>query len=662
MYGSYVRVKTSSYLPRLPLQGQIDITYRCNNNCRHCWVRIPQQDYSQTREMFFSEIRRIVDQTSQFGCRRWLFSGGEPLFRPDFPEIFDYITARTTEYLLVTNGTLITPAIAQLLTRKGTNLVSLYGATAEIHDHITQNPGSFQQTMQGLAYLKEAGAACTIQIIPLKDNYSQLNDMIRLAESLSGKWRIGATWLQLSAYGDTQVNTQIRAQRLSSKESLELEGPYFLDEKIDASCRKAHHHEEGYLFFCFLRRQGFHIDPYGRAAPCQLIKDPSLRCDLRTQSFGYFWDEFIPHASVRYQKNEAGPHTCGECAAQGHCRQCPAQVYLEHRHYGAHVESLCEIAQEARGVRKQWQESHCRYFRVAGIQVRVESELPFSRKVFQPKFAPFAIDESDLNIDADTMHLKNYFGFPSLERLKKGSLVYHRPPWAVYRLRHAWVYVSLLPDGTQDPEGAIAVCNQHHSRVVLYHSPRKKELFLKGGFASLAFIPSDQIFLTHFLAEKQGVYFHACGVNFHGQGLLFLGRSEAGKSTMARMWETRAEVLCDERIIVRRHEEGFRIHGTWSHGDYRQVSSGSAPLEAIFFLEKSSENRVIEITDRKQLTKILLETLIRPLVTQAWWEKTLWFIEKMIETIPCYRVCFDTSGKIIDIIEGRYANAKEILA
>jgi MoaA/NifB/PqqE/SkfB family radical SAM enzyme len=59
------------------------------------------------------------------------------MLRPDFAEIFDYITSHCASYSLNTNGTLITPEIAELMKRKGNKMVALYGATAEVYDHIT---------------------------------------------------------------------------------------------------------------------------------------------------------------------------------------------------------------------------------------------------------------------------------------------------------------------------------------------------------------------------------------------------------------------------------------------------------------------------------------------------------------------------------------------
>ena len=85
-----------------------------------------------------------------------------------------------------------------------------------------------------------------------------------------------------------------------------------------------------------------------------------------------------------------------------------------------------------------------------------------------------------------------------------------------------------------------------------------------------------------------------------GQGLLFVGHSEAGKSTTVKMLQGKAEILCDDRNIVRRWPEGFRVHGTWSHGEVPLVSAASAPLSAIFFLHKSKQNRLMRLRTAKR--------------------------------------------------------------
>jgi MoaA/NifB/PqqE/SkfB family radical SAM enzyme len=154
----YSTSKAMRAMPRLPLKGSLDLTYRCNNNCRHCWLRIPPGSPEKQYELTLDEIKAIVDQARAMGCREWSISGGEPMLRPDFPDIFDYVTRKATHYSLNTNGTLITPAIAQLLKRKGTKMIALYGATAEVYDDVTRHPGGFEAVIRGFAYLREADA------------------------------------------------------------------------------------------------------------------------------------------------------------------------------------------------------------------------------------------------------------------------------------------------------------------------------------------------------------------------------------------------------------------------------------------------------------------------------------------------------------------------
>jgi hypothetical protein len=141
-------------------------------------------------------------------------------------------------------------------------------------------------------------------------------------------------------------------------------------------------------------------------------------------------------------------------------------------------------------------------------------------------------------------------------------------------------------------------------------------------------------------------------VNLEGKGLLFVGHSEAGKSTMAMMLKGKAEILCDDRMIIRKQPEGFKIYGTWSHGDVPEISANSAPLRAIMFLEKADANRIIPLGDKKEITKRLLSCLIKPFVTTDWWEKTLALIEKISAQVPCYLLRFDKSGKVVDVLKG----------
>jgi MoaA/NifB/PqqE/SkfB family radical SAM enzyme len=124
-HDTYLQLKKIDTLPRLPLEGSIDLTYRCNDNCRHCWLRISPESKEKEEELSFEEIKGIVNEAKAMGYRRWSISGGEPMLRSDFAEVFDYITTHSNSYSINTNGTLITPQIARLMKRKGVKMVAL---------------------------------------------------------------------------------------------------------------------------------------------------------------------------------------------------------------------------------------------------------------------------------------------------------------------------------------------------------------------------------------------------------------------------------------------------------------------------------------------------------------------------------------------------------
>ncbi|MCM8781942.1 MAG: radical SAM protein [Candidatus Omnitrophica bacterium] len=633
---------------RLPLEGSLDITYRCNNNCRHCWLRIPPDSPERKDELSFLEIRTIFDEAGKMGCRRWSISGGEPMLREDFYEIFDYITRNSISYSINTNGTLITPKIAQLMKRKGVKMIALYGATKEVYEHITRTPGSFEAVMRGFHYLKEAGVGFIVQLIPMRDNYHQFKKMIELAESLSPYLRIGAAWLFLSACGDPAKNKEIIQQRLPTKEVMELDKPDLSYEEWrkqeDSFCQNAN--EDGYLFSaCINSRRKFHIDPYGKMSFCCYIKEPSLRYDLRKGGFKEGWENFIPSLANKIKADREYKENCGACGYRKDCRWCAVYGYLEHRRFSAKVDYLCQVARENRKFKERWKKEHRRYYRIADITLQIDSDLPILDSAFHPKFKLFEVDGPG----EDNIFIRHHFFIPEINIQKLGKEMYRRVPWAIYKNNDSWIYLEISSRKTDKGLYRVAVFNSDHSRARIYSD--NKDIFLKGNLNSLTLFPTDQILLARILADRQGFYLHSCGVNFKGKGLAFVGRSGAGKSTLANLLKGKAEILCDDRVIIRRREDGFRIYGTWHHGDIPIVSNNSAKLKAIMFLKKADKNFLIKLEDKKEIIRRLLSCLIRPLVTVDWWQKTLILIESISGQIPCYILEFKKSGKIVEVLK-----------
>jgi hypothetical protein len=74
-FSQYSKLRKVKDIPRLPLEGITDLTYRCNNDCRQYWLRIPADSPKQQEELGFDEIRRIVDEVEQES--KWLVESVE---------------------------------------------------------------------------------------------------------------------------------------------------------------------------------------------------------------------------------------------------------------------------------------------------------------------------------------------------------------------------------------------------------------------------------------------------------------------------------------------------------------------------------------------------------------------------------------------------------
>lgn len=632
-------------MPRIPVRATIDLTYRCNNDCRHCWVRLAPGDEAKHSELSVQEIIDIVDQARHLGTREWSISGGEPMLRPDFYEIFEYITAHSKTYSLNTNGTLITPKIARLMQeRKGNKMIALYGATRETYDAVSRIPGSYDAAMRGFQRLQEAGAGFVVQIIPMKSNIHEYEQMIELAQSLSPHYRIGAPWLYLSACGDAQKNRDIEAERLPPHMAVELDTPDMSNDNGAAahSCGVVTH--DNLFESCIKARRDFYVDPYGRMTFCSYIREPALMYDLRQGSVRDGWERFIPSLKTFVKGGEEYQQHCGQCEARSDCRWCAVYGYLEHGRFASPVEYLCQVARETRNYKENWRMNHIRYYDVAGVTLKVESDLPFTESTFHEKFAAFRVDEPG----EDVISIRHHFELPPLEDVQLSKLHYRKPPWAIYKNGSSWIYMGISPNSENANLHRLVLFNQDYTSGRFYYP--NDRVFKHGRAASLTFLPSDMLMLTQVLANRQSCCFHSSGIIYQEAGFVFLGHSDAGKSTMVKLMQEHAKVLCDERIIVRRWPDGFRIHGNWSHGEIPLVSPSSAPLRALFFLQQSPENR-LQAVSKAEAIRRMIACMIKPFETKEWWEKELSLLQAIADSVPTYILHFDKTGRVRQVLD-----------
>lgn len=283
-----------------------------------------------------------------------------------------------------------------------------------------------------------------------------------------------------------------------------------------------------------------------------------------------------------------------------------------------------------------------RYYQIGGVTIEMDSDLPFQESTFAPKFDIFRVPEPG----KDVVRLHHHFSLPHLTKEDLGIIVYDKPPWRIHQNDDYFNYL-MIGAGNKSPS-MMGIFSQDYQVGHIYS--RNEKTFRHGNLESLTMFPTDQIFLSPLFANRRGCIIHGAGMVIENKGFLFIGHSEAGKSTTVTMLQEEGDILCDDRIIVRQYPENFTIHGTWSHGSVPIISPGFAPLQAVMFIEKSSENRLIPMTDRNEVLRLFPEYVIKSLVTPDWWLKVFDVLGNLVQQVPVYRLRLDKTGAVKKII------------
>jgi len=158
-----------------------NVTQQCNLNCVHCYSRSKNIQY--TGELTTAEGKALIKDIAEFKSPVILFSGGEPLMRPDIFELIDYAKNMGLRAVLSTNGTLITKEVATRLFQLGLSYVgvSLDGIGAT-NDKFRGMNGAFDAALEGIRNCKEAGIKVGLRFTINKKNVSDIPGIFKLLE------------------------------------------------------------------------------------------------------------------------------------------------------------------------------------------------------------------------------------------------------------------------------------------------------------------------------------------------------------------------------------------------------------------------------------------------------------------------------------------------
>jgi radical SAM protein with 4Fe4S-binding SPASM domain len=304
----------------IPLSVQLDLTYRCNERCIHCYL-----DHDDHGEMNTAEIKGLLDQMADAGVFFLTISGGEIMMRKDFFEILEHAHARTFSIKLKTNGVLIRKKEAERIRALGVESVqiSVYSHRAEVHDAITKMPGSFRQTIEAVRLLRTVGLHVTMANVLMVQNAQDYPGVRTLANELGAQCTLDPTITPMMD-GDRSI-LELNVDKTALREvfrDIALVG------NVEEFCAPPQGVDEDALDMlpCSAGHTACYVSPYGDVYPC--VQFPLPSGNVRSTKFVDIWRDSPQLKEVRSITLRDMP-SCSQCTHGATCTRCPGLAYLE---------------------------------------------------------------------------------------------------------------------------------------------------------------------------------------------------------------------------------------------------------------------------------------------------------------------------------------------
>jgi len=330
----------------------IEITERCNNNCLHCCINLPADDSSAlARELSAEALKEILREAAALGCMTVRFTGGEPLLRKDFEEVYLYARKIGLKVVLFTNATLMTPSLVELFSQippLERIEVSVYGMKRTSCEAITRVPGSFDAAWHGINLLLERKIPFAVKGVLLPANRGDAEEFENWAATLPWMDDLPSYSVFLDLHGrrNEKKNQMIRTLRPTPQEGvifLARRKTTYLEE-MKQFCSSFIGRTGDQLFSCNAGIGGGCVDAYGYFQLCMGLRHPDTVYDLSKGSLKEAMTRFFPEVRKLRASHPDYLARCARCFLKGLCEQCPGRSWTEHGTMDTPIEYLCEIA------------------------------------------------------------------------------------------------------------------------------------------------------------------------------------------------------------------------------------------------------------------------------------------------------------------------------
>jgi len=312
----------------IPLSMHVDLTWRCNERCIHCYL-----DHDRPDALSLADLRDLLDQMAEAGTFFLTLSGGEIFLRRDLFDIIEHARRRGFDVRLKTNAVLIGEHEARRIAELGVRQVqiSVYSHLPEIHDAITKVPGSLNKTLRAIGLLREHRIRVAIACVLMKANFAAYEGVQELARACGAEFTVDPT-ITPHLSGDRSIlGLNIGREQLHQVfHDSSLVGD---DDRFNAPPDPAAGSMDDILDGtpCSAGHSSGYISPAGDFYPC--VQFPLACGNIRQQRFLDIWRHSAGFQEVRGIQGRDLP-VCSSCSHLGTCSRCPGLAYMEGSMYG----------------------------------------------------------------------------------------------------------------------------------------------------------------------------------------------------------------------------------------------------------------------------------------------------------------------------------------
>ena len=293
-----------------------ELTYGCNLACVHCLSSSGRRD---PRELTTDELFAVVDELAEMQVFYVNIGGGEPTLRPDFWELVDYCVANKVGVKFSTNGSRITPEIAERLARSDyvDVQISIDGADAATNDAI-RGKGSYDVATTAMQRLADAGFKdFKVSVVVTRDNVEQLDDFLELTERYGAQLRL--TRLRPSGRGaDVWDDLHVTADQQQTLYRWLLDHPTVLTGDSFFHLSALGEALPG-LNLCGAGRVVCLIDPVGDVYACPFVLHDEFRAGS-VRDAGGFTHVWRGSELFRSLREPQSPGACASCGSYDACQ------------------------------------------------------------------------------------------------------------------------------------------------------------------------------------------------------------------------------------------------------------------------------------------------------------------------------------------------------